>query len=328
MSAERALVARLLGGLDRQPAGACLGAGDDAAVVAVDGTPVAITVDAIVQGTHWNPAVSSPGDVGWKAIAVNVSDLAAVGADPVAAVVGLQRPRRLADADIDAVYAGMTEACRRWGLAVVGGDVVDAGVLALSVTAIGGLAGRRPVTRGGARPGDRWVCVGEVGAAAAAVAALAAGGEPPPALLSAHRRPQALPEAGRVLADAGATAMIDLSDGLGVDAAHVCRASGVAAELQAHQLPVAPGAMDTARDAGADPWSVVAGGGEDFALLAVVPAGHAADVARRAGEAAGVPAAVVGDVVEPRGAGQATVALVTGDGECRDVTDLGYQHGA
>jgi len=326
MSAERALVARLLAELSDSAAGGALGAGDDAAVVAVEGTPVAITVDVVVEGVHWNPAVSSPGDVGWKAIAVNVSDLAAVGADPVAAVVGLQRPCGLVDADVEAVYAGMAQACDRWGLAVVGGDVVDADGLGLSVTAMGAMGGRRPVTRAGARPGDRLVCVGSVGAAAAAMAVWAAGDEPAEALGWAHRRPQALPAAGRALAEAGATAMIDLSDGLGVDAAHLCRASKVAARVQADQLPIAPGALDAARAAGADPWEVVAGGGEDFALLAAVPAEDAAGAARRGGEAAGVPAEVVGELVEAHQQA-ARVALATDDGARRDITDLGHQHG-
>lgn len=329
MSAERELVARLLVGLEAGAgtgAGVALGAGDDAAVVEVDGTPVAITVDVVVEGTHWSPAVSSPGDAGWKAVAVNVSDLAAVGAEPVAVVVGLQRPGGIVDADVDAAYAGMAAACERWGLALVGGDVVTADVLALSVTAIGGLAGRWPVTRGGARPGDALVCVGAVGAASAALAVLAAGGEPAASLLAAHRRPQALPEAGRALAGAGATAMIDLSDGLGVDAAHVCRASDVAARVWAARLPVAAGALEAASAASADPWGVIVGGGEDFALLAAVPAECAEEAAARAGEAAGVPAAVVGEVVE-RGAGGELVALAADGDALRDVTDLGYEHG-
>jgi thiamine-monophosphate kinase len=120
--------------------------------------------------------------------------------------------------------------------------------------------------------------------------------------------------------------MIDLSDGLGVDAAHLCRASKVAARVQADQLPIAPGALDAAREAGADPWEVVAGGGEDFALLAAVPAEDAAGAARRGGEAAGVPAEVVGELVEAHQQA-ARVTLATDDGACRDITDLGHQHG-
>lgn len=327
MSGERALLARLLAQLGEAPAGVELAAGDDAAVVRIDGTPVAVTVDVLIEGVHWHPAVCASADVGWKALAVNVSDLAAVGAAPSAALVGLQRPSGTADADIEAIYTGLQAAADRWGAAVVGGDVVQAETLALSVTAIGGLSGREPVTRAGARAGHQLVCVGTVGSAAAALAAIRAGAELAPELAAAHCRPQALPAAGRILAEHGAAAMIDVSDGLGVDAAHLCRASGVTARLLGARVPLAPGAADAARAVGADLWDLVAGGGDDFALLAAVPADAAAEAARRAGEAAGVPAAVVGELLAPT-AEASLVTLDTGHGPPRDITDLGYEHGA
>lgn len=327
MSGERALLAGLLAQLGEMPAGVPLGPGDDAAVVEVDGTPVVVTVDVLVEGVHWHPSVCSAADVGWKALAVNISDLAAVGAEPTAAVVGLQRPPAMPDTEVEALYAGMTAAADRWGATIVGGDVVRAETLALSVTAIGALSRREPVSRAGARPGQQVVCIGPVGGAAAALAAVRAGADVGSELRAAHCRPQALPEAGRVLAAAGAGAMIDVSDGLGVDAAHLCRASGVAVRLEGARVPVAVGAADAAQAAGADLWDLVAGGGEDFALLAAVSAGNAADTARRAGEAAQVPAAVIGEVVEPR-AGEPLVTLDTGGGAWRDITELGYEHGA
>lgn len=327
MSPERALLARLLAQLGAAPAGVGLGAGDDAAVVEVDGTPVAITVDVLIEGVHWHAAVCSPADVGWKALAASVSDLAAIGATPSAAVVGLQRSPATADADIEAVYAGLRAAADRWGAVIVGGDVVQAETLALSVTAIGGLSGRDPVTRAGARVGHHLVCIGTLGSAAAALAAAGAGAEFAPELAAAHCRPRALPAAGRILADHGATAMIDVSDGLGVDAAHLCRASGVAARLHGARVPVASAAVDAARIADVDVWDLAAGGGDDYALLAAVPADAAAEAARRAGEAAEAPAAVIGEVVAST-AGQPVVTLDTGGGAWRDITDLGYEHGA
>lgn len=327
MSGERALLAGLLSQLGEAPAGVPLGPGDDAAVVEVDGTPVAVTVDVLVEGVHWHPSMCSAVDVGWKALAVNISDLAAVGAEPTAAVVGLQRPPAMPDTDVERLYAGLRAAADRWGTAIVGGDVVQAETLALSVTAIGALSGREPVTRAGARPGQQVVCVGTVGSAAAALAAVRAGNDIGAELRAAHCRPQALPEAGRALAEAGAGAMIDVSDGLGVDAAHLCRASGVAVRLEGARVPVAPEWAAAAQAAGADPWDLVAGGGEDFALLAAVPAGAAADAARRASDAARVPAAVIGEVLEPS-AGGPLVTLVTSGGAGRDITELGYEHGA
>src|SRR5690606_25836218 len=141
----------------------------------------------------------------------------------------------------EALYDGLYAACGRWDVALVGGDLVRAPVLSLAVTAVGAVT--RPVLRSGAQPGQRIVCVGGLGAAATALAQVDAGHEPDPALLAAHRRPSALPAAARALVGAGATAMIDVSDGLGADLGHVCAASGVAAVVEATALPVAPGVL-------------------------------------------------------------------------------------
>lgn len=326
MSRERALLARLAPLLGTAGEDVALGSGDDAAVVSVDGTAVAMAVDVLVEGVHWRPDVSALADVGWKALAVNVSDLAAVGADPVAAVVGLQLPAGVVDEDVEALYAGLAEAAARWTVQLVGGDLVDAERLSLSVTVIGALRGREPVTRAGARPGHALVCAGALGASAATLAQLGAGVPPDPRLLSWHRRPAAFPAAGRALAEVGATAMIDVSDGVGVDVAHLCRASGVAARLSAAQLPVADGVAEAARETGTDQWDLVVGGGEDFALLAAVPAERADTAVAAAAAAGAVPAAVVGTVVEPD-AGGPLVGLDMADGCWRDITDQGFEHG-
>ncbi|HEY8339235.1 MAG TPA: thiamine-phosphate kinase [Egibacteraceae bacterium] len=328
--AEFALIARLAPHLaasgDDLAAGAAVvvGSGDDAAVLRLGDGDLCVAVDVVVDGVHVRRDLSSPADVGWKAVAVNCSDLAAMGATPLAAVVGLCRPPSLPAADVEALYAGAAEAGRRWGLALVGGDTTRAEQLSVSVTVLGTVARGRAVTRAGARPGDVLVCAGALGAAAAALTAVAAGQQPPATLLAAHRRPRALVEAGRALAAAGATAMIDVSDGLGADVGHVCEASGVRALLRWEDLPLAPGAVATARAAGADPVDVVVGGGEDYALVAAVPPERAAAAVSAARDAGDAPVAVVGEVL-PAGDGP-RVALASVDGTIRDVTSSGWDH--
>lgn len=323
--AELALLAALAPRLATDGEGIDRGWGDDAAVVRVDGAPVVVAVDAVVEGVHWHPNVSGPADVGWKALAVNVSDCAAMGAAPLAAVVALQRPPGWDRAHVEALYDGLAEAARRWGVALVGGDVVSSATGALSVTVLGALEGRQAVRRDGASPGDALVCVGALGGPATALAEIEAGTPRTEGLLAAHRRPPAYPEAGRALAEAGAAAMIDCSDGLGADLAHVCRGSQVAAHVEATALPVPEELHAAATALGRDPWELVAEGGEDFALLAAVPADRAEQAVRRAREAQGeVPAAIIGEVrAGPAGA----VRLQRPDGTLADIAGRGFEHG-
>ncbi|MGH8932589.1 MAG: thiamine-phosphate kinase [Egibacteraceae bacterium] len=311
------LIARIAPLLDGAGGDVVIGHGDDAAVVRVGGSEVVVAVDVIVEGVHFRRDLSSWEDVGWKAVAVNVSDLAAMGAIPTAAVIGLCRPAGFREDDVEALYRGLRAACDRWALRLVGGDTVSGPALVVSVTAFGRVDGDGAVTRAGALPGDRLVVVGALGAAAAALAQLARGTTPDPGHLAAHRRPRALPEAGRRLAQHGARAMIDVSDGLGADLGHLCAASGVAATVTASTLPVAPGALEVGG------WRLVCGGGEDFALVAALPPERAEEAARAAAHAEGVPAAVVGEIHEP----QATaVVLDLPGGGTLDLDRMGYDH--
>lgn len=316
------LIARIAPLLDGEAGAVTVGHGDDAAVLDVAGRGVVVTVDTLVEAVHFRRDLSSLADVGWKAVAASVSDLAAMGARPVAAVVALCRPGRIDTDEVEALYRGMRAACDRWGVRLVGGDTVAAGELVVSVTGLGELdTPAAAVRRSGARPGDRVVVVGALGAGAAALAQVAAGAEPDEPLLAAHRRPVALPAAGAVLAARGARALIDVSDGLGADLGRVCAASGVRARVRWPDLPVARGAADAATAVGADPIAVVAGGGEDYALVAALPSELAEAAAAEAGAAEGVPAAVVGEFVTGSGA-----VLALRDGRERDLAGLGYDH--
>jgi thiamine-monophosphate kinase len=295
------------------------GVDDDAAVVAMHGHVVA-AVDALVDGVHVDRRWSGLADLGFKAVSVNVSDLAAMGARPTVALVALLRPPDLTVEEVEELYAGLREAADRWGCRLVGGDTVTAPTLAVSVTVLGGLVDEsRMLRRDGAAPGDLVGVVGGLGLAAAGLELLRVDArdllEAHPELASAHRRPVALAEAAAPLVLAGATSAIDVSDGLGRDLGHIARQSGVGLRLHADRLRPAPGVEAAASHLGLDPLDLVLGGGEDQALAFTLPPERLGRL--DAGlDTVGLRARVVGEVVE--GAG------VEVDG--RVVDRLGWEH--
>jgi thiamine-monophosphate kinase len=261
-------------------AAAEVGPGDDAAVVRAPDRRVVVTTDVLVEGRHFRRDWSSAEDVGHKAAAANLADVAAMGATATALLVGLACPPDTPTGWLEEVAAGMAEECAPLGAAVVGGDLVaaapDSGAVVLSVTALGDLGGRAPVLRSGARPGDVVALAGRLGWSACGLAVLRRGFTSPAAVVAAHRRPQPPYAAGPAAAEAGATAMCDVSDGLLADAGHLADESGVVLDLDRAALVRAclepPGPLQQVASAlGADPMGWVLTGGEDHALLATFP---------------------------------------------------------
>jgi len=248
-----------------------LGPGDDAAVVAAPDGRVVATTDMLVEGRHFKRDWSSAADVGVRAAAANLADVAAMGAVPTALLVGLAVPLDLPVQWALELADGLAEEAARAGAAVVGGDLVRGDVVTVSVTALGDLAGRDPVTRAGARPGDLVAVAGRVGWAAAGFAVLSRGFRSPRILVDAHRRPVPPYDEGPRAAGLGATAMVDVSDGLVSDLGHVARASGVSVRLQSDAFHVPQEFRDTARALNADPLQWLLAGGEDHALAATFP---------------------------------------------------------
>jgi thiamine-monophosphate kinase len=282
-----------------------VGSGDDAAVT-VPGGATATSVDALVEGVHFSRDAAGLGQVGSKALATALSDLAAMGAEPGEAYVVLTVPPDLdEDACLEAVD-GMVALAAATGTTLVGGDVTRGPVLAFAVTVVGHApAPERFVRREGARPGDALLLTGELGGAAAGLL-LPDRGVPglaeatAAALRRRHLEPQPRLAAGRALASAGATAMIDVSDGLGADAGHLAAASGVGLRIDAEALPVAAGVAELAAALDRDPLQLAVSGGEDYELLAALPPQGVVDL-ERLGESAEVGMTRIGEVAAGEG---------------------------
>ncbi|MGN6794052.1 MAG: thiamine-phosphate kinase [Streptosporangiaceae bacterium] len=267
-------------------AGLIGGIGDDAAVVRAPDGRVVATTDMLIEGRHFYREWSAPRDIGRKAAARNLADIAAMGARPTALLVSFAGPGDLEVSWVLELMSGIGHEASAAGATVAGGDTSSADVVMLAVTALGDLAGTAPVTRSGARPGDLVAVTGTLGSAAAGLALLRAGVEPEDpgieSLIAAHRRPAPPYQAGPEAAVRGATAMIDISDGLIADAGHVASASGVQIALLADAIanePVArrPALVHAAeilgRDADLQRWVLT--GGDDHALVATFPPGLA-----------------------------------------------------
>jgi thiamine-monophosphate kinase len=269
---EDGLLARIFPRLPQAPA-ALVGPGDDTAVVAAPDARVVATTDLLVEGRDFRRDWSQAQDVGWKAAAQNLADVAAMGAVPTSLLVGLVAPPDLPVQWVLGLADGLAAACSGTGAGVVGGDLSSGPLIVVSVTALGDLQGRDPVLRSGARPGDVVAVAGVLGHSAAGWALLqAARPDVAPELVEAHRRPRPPYQAGVAAALAGATSMLDVSDGLVRDLGRVAKASGVSIDLDGALLeglaePLAPAAAELGRHAAT--W--VLSGGEDHAMAATFP---------------------------------------------------------
>jgi thiamine-monophosphate kinase len=255
-----------------QSGGVLVGPGDDAAVlVAPDGRMVA-TTDLLVENRHFRRDWSSAVDVGHKAAAQNLADVAAMGAVPTALLVGLGAPPQLPADWALGLADGLREECEPLRVSVVGGDVVQSDLIVVSVTALGDLQGRQPVTRAGARPADVVAVCGRLGWAEAGFRVLSRGFRSPRVLVEAHRRPTVPYDAGPEAADLGATAMVDVSDGLLADLGHVATASDVCIDVDPGAFELPDPIRDAAAALGAEPLDWILTGGEDNALAGTFPA--------------------------------------------------------
>jgi len=281
------VIRKLSGLLPPAPPEVLVPIGDDCAVLEIGGRTWAAASDMLVSGRHFK-GWATPADVGYKAVAVNVSDVAAMGGTPRFVLVSGAAP----DPETAlGVFEGVAEACREFGVYPLGGDTTGAEALTVDVAILGELEAA-PVLRSGARPGDLLAVTGELGAAAAGLLALEEEKDGFQRLKARHLRPRPRVEAGRAAARLGVGAMIDLSDGLASDVRRVCEASGVGCRVDLDLLPVPEDTRELAVSLGRDPGVLAATGGEDYELLVSAPE----HVLRALFETVEVPVTVVGEV--------------------------------
>jgi len=280
---EFGVIARVAARLGAAPAPT--GPGDDAAVVAAPDGRIVVTTDLLAEGVHFRWDWSSPYQVGRKGAAANLADVAAMGAVPTALLIGIALPPATGTDVLDGLVDGLRDECALVGASVVGGDTIaSCDRLTLAITALGDLQGRRPVTRAAPADGDL-VVAGRLGWAAAGLDLLRAGAAESgfEALLAAHRHPEPPYAMGPALARAGALAMCDVSDGLIADLRHLTDAGRGLAEVDPDLLEVDPLLQAAADRLGRSALEWVLTGGEDYALLAVLPAGVQVPGTRRIG---------------------------------------------
>ena len=287
IDSEKSLLARLLARLPRSSPAVLVGPGDDAAVVAGGrNVRLVVTTDAVVEGVHFSRAYSTPADIGHRALAVNLSDLAAMAAAPRWALLSLVLPASMRETEVEEIVDGFAALAIRYDVSVIGGNITRTdGPLVVDVTAGGEAAPRKWLTRSGARAGDEIWVSGSLGAAAAGLEMLRSG---PPSLASAsalratadmsadcvgrHKRPEPRVKLGVAMGRArAATAAMDLSDGLADALEQVATASGVGVTIDAASVPIDPDAREWWTARGADPVSAALAGGDDYELLFAVP---------------------------------------------------------
>ena len=295
---ELALIERIARKAGGAPGGRwSLGIGDDAALLrGRAGEELVFSTDTLVEDVHFRFGRETPRTVGRRAIAVNLSDLAAMGAEPVGLLLGLCAPASLPVGVFDGLIAGVVFEAERFGCPLVGGNLARAPICSLSVTVIGRVEAGRALRRTGLAPGDLVFVTGVLGRAA--LLRLRADRKRSPL----HAVPEPRIEAGRRLARIASTrACIDLSDGLASDLGHLLRASHVAAEIDPAALPRARGFAGACRAMGVDPLTLQAAGGEDYELLFALAPGRLASDPPELSRRLGVPVTRIGSIVAGRG---------------------------
>jgi thiamine-monophosphate kinase len=305
---ERALIARIQERLPPPPSSLVVGVGDDAAVAAPDrGSFVVLTTDALVEGIHFDRRFSSAADIGYKALAVNISDVAAMGGAPRFALLSLLLPAQLPVADVDRLLDGLLEMAAEARVTLAGGNISRSpGPLVIDIALTGAVRERKILRRGGARAGDALYVTGTVGAAAAGLGWLRANGvagaecpsdESMAECVARHRRPAPRSRIGLLLGRTRtASACMDTSDGLADAVRQIAEASGAGATIDASLLPIHPGAARWFGGQGVDAVSAAIGGGDDYELLFAVPAKLRRRLRTVEAQGRGVPMTKIGEL--------------------------------
>ncbi len=303
---EFGLIARITAGL-HQSANVVVGVGDDAAVLDIGGDELVVaTCDAQVEDTHFRLRHTDPHDLGRRALAVNLSDIAAMGARPRFALISLFLPPTLELAVLDGIYAGLRAEAAQYSVALVGGNIArNAERLIIDITLLGTATRNRLLRRDSAKPREVVMVTGSLGSAAAGLLVVEdeqlsakIPSEKLAGVLAAQRTPIPRVAAGQWLAQHGVTTCIDVSDGLAADIAHICEASGVGVQIEAKSLPILPEVVTLSTLAGREPQDLALFGGEDYELVFTTPADRADVLTHELFVATGVNATAIGTICE------------------------------
>jgi thiamine-monophosphate kinase len=296
-----------------------LGIGDDAAAWRADGSIQLATVDSFIQDVHFPSGLASWEELGWKALAVNLSDIAAMGGLPRYALVSLALPDNTEVSDVTALYSGMLELAGQFGVAIVGGDISRAPLVVITIAVFGSSRKKQVLSRATARAGELVAVTGYLGAAAAGLEMLTKGLRFDPEATASFRNAFLHPvpriAEGQLLAAQGVKTAIDLSDGLVSDLNQICKASQVGARVEIELVPVEPGVK---AQFGEEALELALGGGEDYELLFT----GRAEVIDKVKRKAACPITVVGEIL----AGDKGVTLVDSQGEPVNLVSRGWEH--
>jgi thiamine-monophosphate kinase len=325
---EFGLIARLTAGLATR-SDVLVGVGDDCAVLDLDGEQVLLaTCDALLDGEHFLRSVATPEQIGRRAMAVNLSDIASMGGWPRYALISLLLPADLPTAFMDGVYRGLRSEAETYGAVMVGGNIAGSSTFGIDITLLGQARRGQALLRSGARPGDALLVTGTLGEAAAGLHLLLHPELVVPISVAARLKAAQLvplprvPE-GRLLATLNlVTAMLDISDGLAGDLGHLCERSGVGARLDEAALPIADAVSIAARLAGQSALDWALFGGEDYQLLFTAPPAAVPRIIETLWIATGTPVAVIGEVLPV----EAGLSLRARDGSSRPLAARGWDH--
>jgi len=330
---EFELIARLTRQLATRP-DVVLGAGDDCAILDLPGPDLLLlTCDSQVEGVHFSLETASAEQIGRKALAINLSDIAAMGGEPRYALISLILPRQLSFTLLDGIYAGLRQEAERYSTAIVGGNVSGAGKgeqFIIDITLVGTVERNHALVRSNARVGDVLCVTGTPGNSAAGFYTLLHADQhyPQEALAyvqERHRTPQPRIHEGRILSQFGpdiVTAMLDISDGLSGDLGHICERSGVGARIELAHLPLSPQMLLIASQAGRDPLAWALHGGEEYELLFTVSPGYEHTVSKAVLAATGTPVTKIGQIRPP----DEGVKVVYPDGRLEGLQAQSWDH--
>ena len=309
------LLAKMAGGGDER---LLIGIGDDAAAWRGDDSIQLASVDSFIEGVHFTPETTPWQDVGWKALAINLSDIAAMGGIPRYALVSLSLPDDTEVEDVAALYNGMLNLAKQYGVSIIGGDISRAPMVAISITILGSSPAQKILTRSSARPGETVAVTGKLGAAAAGMELLKSQRRLDPEadtrLKNAFLHPTPRIAEGLLLVEQGVKTAIDISDGLVADLSQIGKASQVGARIEVERVPVEP-AVKTAF--GERALELALSGGEDYELLFTA----SSEIVERLKKAASVPVTAIGEIVAGKG-----VSLVDKAGNPFKLEKAGWEH--